>query len=148
MQKSLGRIITLYLSTLMVLMGSLFLVSLSVSGGTEETLAYKLALLYTRHLNPEEALVNPSLAPERATLAEFQWLLDSLKNRCLDSENTIANTTIQTWQYLRKRGHKLTLLDILRSLNKFSQDMPLFGSGKVSFRAVANRWILENKLNK
>ena len=148
MQKPLFKIATFFFLPALVLAGFYLFVPSSFSRDAEETFAYKLALLYTRHLNPEEAIVNPSLVPERAILTEFQWLMDSLKNRCLDSENAIANTAIQTWQYLKKHGRKFTLLDILRSLNKSSQETTLFGTGKVNFRAVANRWILENNLKK
>ncbi len=117
----------------------------SLIADTEDTYAYKLALLYTRQLQSSEALTNPSLAPENSTVAEFKWLLESLKNRFQDSEETIATTIMQTWRYLKKDGQKMSLLDVTRSLNKFSQDKRTFASGKINFHEAANRWIIQNR---
>ena len=143
-QKFTKEKIFLY-SVLALLIPCLFFIQKSFGKDGEETFAYKLALFHTRDSNPEEALINSSLMPERATVTEFQWLMDSLKNRCRNSEQAIADTLLQVWQYLKKRGLRHSLLDISRSLNKFSQDRTLFGAGKVDFRTVANRWILQNK---
>ena len=133
----------------MLVIFSFLTVSTAVfAGDAQETYAYKLALLYTRQLNPTEALTNPSLNPERSTLTEFQWLLESLTNRCQGSEESITATLMQTWKYLKKSGQKPDLLEMTRTLNKFTQDKKIFGFGKINFRQAANRWLIQQRSGK
>ena len=106
----------------------------------KEALAYKLAALHVRSTSENTIILDSSLEPDSATVAEFQWLLDSLKNRCLNPETEIADTIISCWRLIRNRGYQLTLLEIARALVKNTRDAKLFGNAKVDFKKASGYW--------
>ena len=110
----------------------------------QDNLAYKLAVLHTKAEEPEKVLLNKPIEPSRAILSEFEWILQSLHNRCLDPETTIANTIIETWYITKKRGSKLSLLEVARALSQMTQNTNLFGRDKVSFRLTSKYWLTKH----
>ncbi len=115
----------------------------------KDIIPYKLALLHTRHESPEEALVNESLEPSHAILAEFQWIMASLRNRCLNPEGVIASTIVESWEIVRKWDvEEMSLLDITRALNKTAQNKSFFGYEKINFRMTTNYWLTQHKPKK
>ena len=63
---------------------------------------------HTRIIDPESALLNQAVQPSRATITEFYWIMESLRNRCINPENAIADTILETWQMVRSKGYDLS----------------------------------------
>ena len=129
-----------------------FVSVLSLSGPVfgeqlEDSFGYKLALLHTRAMDPEKAMLE-KVEPQRATISEFEWMLDALKGRCLNQEETIASTFVESWQEARRLGINISLLEISRKLTTNARDTKLYGRGKVNFRMTSNHWFVLNIINK
>ena len=116
---------------------------------TKDTIAYKLAILHTKAEHPENELLGKSYQPQASTVAEFQWILDSLKTRCINPETAIADTIVENWNLLNKAPNKqkksLSLLETARELLNTARNTRLFGTDKVNFRMTSQHW-LKNKL--
>lgn len=110
----------------------------------EDTVAYKLASFYTRTLDSHAALTR-SVEPTSASVLEFEWVLGNLKNRCLNSEEDIADTIIQAWQLMQERGYDLSVLEIAHALATNAGDVSRFGPGKVDFRKTSGWWTSQRK---
>lgn len=106
----------------------------------ENNTAYQLALLHTKAVNPEKVFLDGSIRPKDSTVAEFQWLLDSIKNRCVNSEESIVHTLISAWKLLQGRGYDMTLLETFRALTKNAQNKSLYGAKKVDFEKASGYW--------
>jgi len=115
--------------------------------GAQETPAYQLAVLHTKSEEPNKKLSNKSIEPSRAVLAEFEWIMQSLQNRCLDSPPSIANTIVETWYVTQRKGGNLSLLEVARALLQMAQNTNLFGLNKVSFRVTSRYWLAKHFLS-
>lgn len=117
----------------------------------KDTIAYKLAVLYTKNENPTNVLLNKSIAPAPTTVAEFEWIIDSFKNRCLNPENAIADTIMESWsnanKFLNTKGESISLLQTARELLVITKNTKLFGTEKVNLRMTSRYW-LEQKLGR
>ncbi|MFA5060259.1 MAG: hypothetical protein WC676_06485 [Candidatus Omnitrophota bacterium] len=120
----------------------------TVIAGEEKTTAYQLALLHTKALFPEEAMMNPSLRPENAVITEFQWLLDSLSTRCINSQPEIVSIIISAWKLVRSRHYDISLLDATRGLTRNALNKSKFGNTKVDFQKTSGMWTSQYKPKK
>ena len=151
MIKVIIKFATMGRGTLCLIFGLLMPLLFSLSGfaDTKDTIAYKLAILYTQAEHPENELLGKPNKPQAATVAEFQWLLDSLETRCLNPETAIADTIVENWTLLNKvlnnQGKSLSLLETARELLTTARNTKLFGTAKVNFRMTSQYW-LKNKL--
>ena len=127
----------------MVLLSVLSLVPPSLAEDIKDTIAYKLSILHTKDQDPEAAMMNQAIEPSRATLTEFHWIVEALKNRCKNSETEIADSIVQTWQYVKSKGYAISLLDIARDLSASARNKLLFGDQKVDFRRTTSYWIAQ-----
>ena len=107
---------------------------------TKETLAYKIAVLHTRAVNPEQLFSNTPIEPSDATIAEFQWILAELAQRCSNTKEEIASTIVSAWELIKNRGYEHTLLDTARALSSYARNTTLFGDEKVDFRKTSGAW--------
>ena len=106
----------------------------------EETVAYKLAFMHARDIHPDGMLASAEIIPDRATVSEFQWILETLRIRCINSEKDIATIIVGAWRLVKNRGYEKTLLEIARALTTHTNSPIKFGSRKVNFRMAAGLW--------
>ncbi|HOW36278.1 MAG TPA: hypothetical protein PL155_07685 [Candidatus Omnitrophota bacterium] len=133
------------LSILLIIIGLCINPSGNISAENQEnTAAYKLAAFHTRTLDPHEALTR-SVTPASALIYEFEGIFSSLKNRCLNSEDDIADTIVRAWQLMQARGYDLSVLQIAHALATNARDVSLFGPGKVNFRKTSGWWTSQRK---
>lgn len=130
---------------LLALICVLFLLFPSVAWSLDmtDTIAYKLAGMHTKNLNPGPKMMGYALKPSDAIVSEFQWILGRLKTRCLNPESALADTIVITWQTAKGRGSDLTLLDVARELSRTAQNTKLFGAGKVNFVMTSQYWTVK-----
>ena len=107
----------------------------------QDKLEYKLAVLNAKAEDPQSALLNAAVEPNEAMVSEFHWILDGLKNRCLNPETTIADTMVQIWQTVKGRGARLSLLETARELSQTARNRVLFGDERVNFRMTSAYWL-------
>jgi len=107
----------------------------------EEDIAYQLAVLYTKQQNPEKVFLSEKIKPSKNIVAEFQWIMGGLKNRCLNPESVIAATIFGAWQRLKNRGEKISLLEVARKTSQVARNRNIFGVEKVNFRMTTNYWL-------
>ncbi len=143
MPKELKVIVLFGLVVSPLLFGSLGRESFCFAKNIEDTIAYKLAILQTKDIDPEGALLKKAIEPERATVTEFHWILETLRNRCINPETAIADTIVQTWGFVKQKGMRVTLLDVARELSQAASNRVLFGDKKVNFRMTTAYWINE-----
>ncbi len=118
----------------------------SVAQDNAKTYAYRLSLMHSRYLYPEEAMLDEFLEPPRSTIAEFEWILQTLKNRCVNSEKEIADNIVEAWRITRQWDHlSLTLLDTARQLMLTTKNINLFGPHKINFRSTTSYWLIQNQ---
>lgn len=86
----------------------------------EFSYGYQLALLDERAQNPQKVLLQQKLAPANATIREFEWILETLRNRCLDPQNVIVTDLVKAWRTVQRNGHKVTLLQFSRQIADLS----------------------------
>ena len=113
-----------------------------------QEIAYQLASIHTRSLQPEKILMNSSTDPDNATVSEFKWLFDSLKNRCINSDQQIVTTIISAWKLVRNRGYDMSLLETTRALTDCALNKRLFSNGKVDFEKTSGYWTSHYKPEK
>ena len=118
-----------------------FFVQVASAEEVEDTIAYKLAVIHSKAIDPESALLNQSVQPSRTTITEFFWIMESLRNRCINPENAIADTIMETWQMVKSKGYNISLLEISRQLSQTARNHSLFGDEKVNFRMTTGYWI-------
>ena len=90
-------------------------------------------------------MLNSSFEPERATITEFEWLIDTLKNRCVNSEKAIVDTILSAWKLIKNRGYDISLLEITRALTKNAADTTRFGNKKIDFVKTSGLWTARYK---
>jgi len=115
-------------------------------GQAAENIAYQLAQIQTRSADAGQAFLKGSVTPDQAMVSEFQWLLDSMLNRCLNPAEAIASTMVQTWKALQQKQPQVTLLEVSRELCRIAKNTKIFGTNKVNFRMTSQFW-LESKLS-
>lgn len=106
----------------------------------EKSTAYQLALMHTQAMNPDKVILEGNVRPKDSTVAEFQWLLDSVKNRCINSEESIVYTAVSAWKLVKSRGYPMTLLETFRALTQNAQNKSLFGPNKIDFEKTSGYW--------
>ena len=123
----------------------LFTTSVLLAADVEDTIYYKLAFFHTKDLDPGCSFLKGPVEPDKATIAEFKWILGTLKNRCFESKNSIANTLMEAWHITKSwENQKISLLELARILTRVAGNRLLFGQSKVSFRATTNFWLSQN----
>lgn len=136
------RFFLIFILTLTVFLG---VVSSRGTVLAQESLAYQMALLHTKALNPGNRILKNEVQPTPAMISEFQWILDTLENRCLNPEQTIADTIVKTWLALRNNRKPMPLLTVARELSRTARNTRKFGPYKVNFRMTSQYW-LQQKL--
>ena len=131
--------------SLFLLMGS---VSAVFSDSGKDSIAYKLAMMHEREEKPEDFLLKKTIEPPSALVAEFQWIMDSLKTRCLNPETAIADTIVESWSALKATDRPLSLLETARELASIAKNTNRFGNQKVNFRMTSQYWIKEQMAKK
>jgi hypothetical protein len=109
----------------------------------QDSIAYKLAWMHMRDIDPQSAFLKGKVDVPQAILSEFQWLIDSLKQRCLNPENAIADTIRETWLTLKYNGIDMSILDITRELSLSARNTNTFGEKKVNFRITSRYWLTQ-----
>jgi hypothetical protein len=107
----------------------------------EKQIAYKLAILHVRYLEGVQSFSSQNQTPSPAVISEFQWIMESLKNICLNPEQSIADTIMETWGSLRTQGYQVTILETARELLKVTKSAALKDKGKVNFRMTSQYWL-------
>ena len=110
------------------------------AGETHHEIAYKLASVHTHALNPDKALFNSDAAPNNETVSQFEWLMDSMRNRCVNSDQQIVTTLMSAWNLVRSRGYNISLLETLQALTTNALNKNLFGFQKVDFEKTSGYW--------
>lgn len=93
---------------------------------------YQMAMLDKRVQNPQDVLLHKEIKPDNATIREFEWILETFRNRCPDPPKIVVSALVQSWRIVQKRGYDVTLLEFSRQVADFSN---------VAFRAVRNQKI-------
>lgn len=105
------------------------------------TFAYKMAMMHYRSQHAEEALLNQDLEPPQSIISEFQWIMDTVKHRSLNTETEIADTIVLSWMKIHNIDPEWTLLKTARALSQNARNIPLFGREKVDFRITSQYWL-------
>ncbi len=87
---------------------------------SEVSYGYQLALLDERSKNPQKVLMKKKLNPSDATVREFEWILETLRNRCRNPQSVIITTLVDSWRIVERRGYNVTLLEFSRRMTDFS----------------------------
>ena len=133
-----------------ILLAIILTFSLTANSSAEYTTEYfaeEMAILHIKDINPGDAFLGKEMKPSRSMIAEFKWILDSIKIRSLNPGETIANTIILTWTALNKAGHTMTILDTARELLRISKNTKLFGSKRGNFRMTSEFWLISKLKN-
>lgn len=102
-----------------VIMALLLTASLT-SYAIAESYGYQLALIDARASNPKKVLMNQKISPDSAAVREFEWILETLRNRSTASQDTVVKTLVETWRLVQRRGYNVTLLEFSRETSDFS----------------------------
>ena len=113
----------------------------SIAQDLPEDFSYKLAVIHVKAADPENALLNPSAKPNQSIVTEFHWIMETLKNRCLNPETAIADTLIETWQRAKNIGYTGSLLQISRELSVDARNYKRSSDEKVNFRMTSAHWL-------
>ena len=111
------------------------------AASSKESVSYRLAALHTKSIDPIKALTSGSVDPSSATLREFDWIMDTLKDHCKNPEAAIGEIVVETWRQLQRNGSKQSLLDVARKLNWVVKNSGFYGKTKVNFEVVS-RYLL------
>ena len=112
---------------------------------SKDSIAYKLAILQIRSDHQENEFLGKTNTPAPATIAEFQWILDTLKSRCLNPESAIADTIVESWttanKFMNQAGQSISLLETARELLAYTRNTKVLGTPKVNFRMTSRYWL-------
>lgn len=114
----------------------LFFIVFFISSGdgparaASESYGYQLALIDARAQNPQNVLLNKKITPTSANIREFEWILETLRNRCRNSPEATIRTLVEMWRITQRRGYNVTLLEFSRQAADFSN---------VAFKAMRNQ---------
>ncbi len=106
-----------------------------------------MALMHYRAEHAQEALLKKDLEPPQSIISEFQWILDTLKHRSLNSDKEIADTIVFSWMKIKNQDRQWTLLKTARALALNARNMALFGRQKVDFRITSQYWLAQELSN-
>jgi len=95
-----------------------------------DSYGYQLALMDARASNPQNVLLNKKITPSNASVREFEWVLETLRNRCRNSPDTVVKTMVEMWRVTQRRGYSVTLLEFGRQ----SSDL-----ANIAFQAMRNQ---------
>ncbi|MCB9757714.1 MAG: hypothetical protein H6753_04730 [Candidatus Omnitrophica bacterium] len=98
----------------------------------DSSYGYQMAMLDERTQNPQDVLLKKTINPDNATVREFEWILETFRNRCPNPPKTVVTALVQSWRLVQRRGYDVTLLEFSREVADFSN---------VAFRAVRNQKI-------
>lgn len=107
----------------------------------QETLAYKLAVLHANAESPGQFLIQGQVEPPQAVISEFQWIMDSLRQVCLNPETALADTIVEIWQALKRTSSERSLLEAARDLSRTAVQMSRARQEKVNFRMTSRYWL-------
>ena len=140
MPKNLSFFIKIFLCLLLLTSGIL-----GKAAATDQvTMGYQLAVLEEQALNPENVLLRKKIIPDNATIREFEWILETLRNKCNNPDDELVGILVKTWRSVQQRGYHLTLLQYSRELASFSNiAYQSYKNQKVDFQKVAFKWIKE-----
>ena len=99
---------------------TVFLCSVAPAFAITESYGYQLALIDARASNPRSVLLNKKISPSSAAVREFEWVLETLRSRCNNSQDAIVTGMVGSWRMVQRRGYDLTLLEFSRQLSDFS----------------------------
>ena len=118
----------------------------SATAASRNNIAHQLAALHTKYLNPIDVWTarDEDVKPSPATIKEFEWMMDTLKSRCRDQEETIGQIIIETWVQARQKGDNRPLIEIARGLTRIVNNPAISGRDKVNFRLVGQYWLKKN----
>jgi hypothetical protein len=111
--KKISKILGPFLTAAMVL-------SYVLPADTAESYGYQLALIDARASNPKSVLLNKKRSPSSAAVREVEWVLETLRSRCHNSQDAIVTTLVGSWRILERRGYNVTLLEFSRQLSDFA----------------------------
>ncbi len=98
----------------------LMLITPQIAWADSSSIGYQLALIDERAQNPQKVLTQKKINPSDAAVREFEWILETLRNRCPDSQTVIVTSLVEAWRATQKRGYKVTLLKFSRQIADFS----------------------------
>lgn len=138
------------MNKLRVLFIPIFTLTLLVLPSLQATAAdpsygYQLALLNERAQNPQKVLMQKKISPSSASVREFEWILETLRNRCYNSQNEIVSVLVNAWRAVQRRGYDITLLEMSRQISDFS-NLAFRGrhNQKMDFNKLVNKLIKDN----
>jgi hypothetical protein len=103
-----------------------------IASADDFSYGYQMAMLDERVQNPQDVLLHKEIKPDNATIREFEWILETFRNRCPNTPNIVVSALVQSWRVVQRRGYDVTLLEFSREVANFSN---------VAFRAVRNQKI-------
>ncbi len=115
---------------LLLVLGFLLLGVTANAFADDNSYGYQLALLNERAQNPEKVLMQKKITPTSASIREFEWILETLRNRCPNPQNVIITTLVESWRLVQRRGYNVTLLQFSRQISDFSN---------IAFQALKNQ---------
>ena len=111
----------------------ILLLTISLSAlASELSYGHQMALLDERAQNPQDVLLHKEIKPDNATIREFEWILETFRNRCPNPQKVVVTTLVESWRLVQRRGYDVSLLEFSREVADFSN---------VAFRAVRNQKI-------
>lgn len=111
--KKISKIFGLFLTAILVF-------SSVLPACAAESYGYQLALIDARASNPKSVLLNKKISPTSAAVREFEWVLETLRSRCHNSQDAIVTTLVGSWRIVERRGYNVTLLTFSRQLSDFA----------------------------
>ncbi|MCC6759470.1 MAG: hypothetical protein IT395_07600 [Candidatus Omnitrophica bacterium] len=111
--RKFSKISGLFLTALLVL-------SYVFPADAAESYGYQMALIDARANNPKSVLLNKKISPSSAAIREFEWVLETLRSRCHNSQDAIVTTLVGSWRIVERRGYDVTLLEFSRQLSDFA----------------------------
>lgn len=118
-----------------------FLLTISVSA-REGSTGYQLAVFHEQKLHPEKILTRETIRPSDATIREFEWIMETLRHRCKNTEQALVSVLVETWRIVQRRGYDVSLLEYSRELASFSNiAFQSYRNQKVDLKKVALKWI-------
>lgn len=82
---------------------------------------YQMALIDATAQNPKSVLLNRKITPADSAVREFEWIIETLRNRCHSSNSQIIMTLVESWRTIQRGGHKVTLLEFSRKVADYSK---------------------------
>lgn len=108
----------------------------------EDSVGYQLALIQERARYPEKQLTGQEIRLDNATVREFEWILETLANRCLNPPKDLPVILVTSWRITQRRGYKEELLEFCREVARYaavaSQE---HRNQKVNLETITLKWL-------